>query len=141
MESKLKQFVCQRHPSESLVRTTFDLSPSKVLFCVECLVEIKPEFKVVSLHDYFNQFLELNRKLPNFASATTETSEGIPDELNELLNSESEALVKLKAHIETEKTKVDKYYDNVKEELLRIIDEKKTNALSSLDDQLQTIDL
>ena len=71
MESKLKSFSCQAHPGECIARATFDTFSSKVLFCVECLLDFKPTFKVLSLIDYFNQILELNKSLPNFTSTNT----------------------------------------------------------------------
>ena len=140
MESKLKSFSCQIHLDEPLVRTTFDPSASKVLFCVECLLQIKPHFKVLPINDYLKQFLELDKSLPNFTSTTTTAkSEGFPDEINGFLSSESESLVKLSSHLEEEKVKIIKFYENLKQEVLKAIDSKKNDAIATLDSQLQLL--
>ena len=102
-------------------------------------MKIKPDFKVLSINDYFHQFLELNKSLPNFTPTGTGTSEGLPKELIEFLSSEAESLVKFSAHIENEKAKLTEFYQNLKQQVLNVIEDKMNEAVTALVSQLQLL--
>ena len=47
--------------------------------------------------------------------------------------------MQLSSHIEQEKIKIVNYYDHLKAEILKMIDDKRNDALSLLNDQLETL--
>lgn len=130
MESLTNKFRCREHPDEQITLATYDTSFPNSLFCVKCVKENKTPPGVVLLADYFSQYQELNHSLPNLAGNE------LCIEINEALKQESKIMAMLTTHLEAEKTRVNRAFENLIKDLSGTIDSLKKEALAKLDKQL-----
>ena len=87
MESKIKDIPCLYHPQEPIIRATLSSELSRNLFCVECLMEKKPQTSLYKLNEFFDVVIEAQKQLST--QPKDKTPGTIPEELQNTLNQKS----------------------------------------------------
>jgi len=131
------QIPCPLHPFETIQRVAMDKNVEHHLYCLECVVQQKPRpggapqtlRPIAELIDTASSFYNKKRK-------NIKLGEQIPNEIADILSDQNEKLEVLTKHIEEEKKRVSKIFDSLCEEFLTIIEEKKTQVLYKLDQQI-----
>ena len=135
MESKIKDILCLYHPQEPIIRATLGSDLSRNLFCVECLMEKKPQATLYKLNEFFDVVIEAQKQLSTQPKDKTPGS--IPEELQNTLNQKSELLSVVSSNVEKEKANIIERYENLKQKCLDLLESRKNQALQLLDEQFK----
>ena len=135
MESKIKDILCLYHPQEPIIRATLGSDLSRNLFCVECLMEKKPQATLYKLNEFFDIVIEAQKQLSTQPKDKTPGS--IPEELQNTLNQKSELLSVVSSNVEKEKANIIERYENLKQKCLDLLESRKNQALQLLDEQFK----
>jgi len=139
-ETTSLQIPCPFHPSEMIQRVAMDKNADHDVYCLECVLQQKSNPKRASqtlkpISEFIDTAISLyakKRENANFADQ-------VPCEMTEILTRQPEKLEALTQHIEEEKKRVSEVFDLISEELLKIIEEKKAEAFSQLDQQTSNL--
>ena len=137
MEATLKSFFCSKHPSETISRAAAAKDISQVVYCLECLLENKPEEKLLPFKDYINS-LASTAEEP--VSETRLGPQQLPLSIASILHNQQSALSALKEHINSEKVRVNAYYDEVQQQIDDTIGKRRRQVLQKLDHQVTSLE-
>ena len=140
MESKtsIKEFLCRNHPDESIQRVSMEEGAVNPLLCIECIMNSDDkEQRSKLLH--FKDYVEKVVAHYNSIKETTASSEAIPENLTDFLSKEGEATANLSACIDSEKKRVEASFTQIQEQFTKLLEQKKTQLLKQLDDQVLTL--
>lgn len=134
---QMKKFACLKHPNEQVMRVAAT-NASSPLLCIECLLTSNQDYEkstVKTLNAFVDELIATFQQ-----QATIEINrQNFPLELEDILEEKEEVLQTLTEHIENEKTKVELAYEQLKGRILSILQTKKEELLSMLDDQVSTL--
>ena len=131
------QILCPAHPSECLTRIDIDHKAFKQLYCLECVLQTNEDVSLRSCLKSIPEFLDIATHFYSSQANNTPISISKPSEaITSPLSNHQNILDDLTSHISQEKDKIEKYFNNILQELLNFIDEKKRSYLDDLDKKI-----
>lgn len=140
MEAKyaIKEFTCRNHPDELVQRVSMEEGAPNPLLCIECIMaseDKEQRAKLIQFRDYVEKVVAHYNSIKDLSAS----GEEIPANLTDFLGNEAEATANLSVCVEAEKKKVTAAFNQLQEQFTKLLEQKKTQLLKQLDDQLLTL--
>jgi hypothetical protein len=133
---KLRFFQCPCHPSEPVKRVLKQPAASKILYCVQCLMEADSG----STAFYVPVEVLVNEVYTSLvASKEVKIDAKPPESLLSILKEEESLMKKLADHIYDQKSKVNAQATKIERTLVEAIQKVKNEIISKLDSQLSAL--
>lgn len=135
-QNEIKEFTCRVHSGEPVQRVSTDESAPNPLPCIECIMvneDKEARSKLIHFDEYLEKVVSHYNNLKNLSAASQEE---VPANLTDFLSKEDEALTNLTACVESEKKKVTGAFDQISDQFQKLLQQKKTQLLKQLDDQV-----
>jgi len=135
MESK---FVinCPLHPKEDIKRVDIEFGTDKDLYCIECLMHVKDPVSMINQLKPIDEFIESAAKFYEGNRKRVSESSETPEEYLEILARQTENLEVISKQIEEEKKKVQLKFDEITQDIMKLINAKRDEYFQILDRQL-----
>lgn len=134
MDSK-KNLACPIHPKEQVSRVNLEIGAQQDIYCIECLLSMSGTFdknQVIPFNDFVERaatYYEKNRK-------RVSESKEIPDQYQSLLDKRNERIEEITQHLENEKKRAIRDFDDLLIEVTKSIAKRKDEFCFILDQQM-----
>lgn len=135
LQAGIKEFRCPDHPNHFITRAILNADTTDVLFCTKCINDKKLSHRALTLQNY----ITIVCKLTNTVFSANIPPIKMPTEVAEALDCQKQLMDSFIRHIEAEKLSVAEFYERLKADIISIIEQKKKEAIESLESQIQLL--
>jgi len=130
------QIFCPIHPTEEIKRIDVEFGQEKEIYCIECLLSLRDPTSVGAQLKPLNEFIDIAAKFYESNRKRISNNVDTPDEYLEILSRQSENLEAISKKIEDEKKRVQLKFDELIQDLVKIVNTKRDEYFHLLDKQL-----
>jgi len=125
------------HSDEIIIMIDRDPEAQKLLYCCLCMMEQSTRNLLPKTLTTFKAFINDTSQTYEKAKIKACKRGEAPPELADQLSKKAEFLEKLTNHLNQEKAKLNIAFDDIRESILSIIDQKQKNYIDMIDEELQ----
>jgi len=135
-QNRLISIRCPQHPSYFIEALNLDPNTPKLGYCCGCIIESLTKRTLPQNLKTFEDYLKETSDFYDNCRQRVQNSGEPPVQYTEELSEKAERLEKLSKHVDSEKQKVKKKFDEIRKSVLEIIDTKEKECFGLLEAEI-----